>query len=319
MDSEKEDKYGMFLKMESFLDDKAAALAANSAFADILTELLANDNAITQADSTALRNLSGLTQIKHEKRTALETSILTVAAAARGYYTTNHDPYKKVIVILTPTEVKTEQDAELISIADKVHDVADPIKTLLTPWGVAAADVDALLTKVDEYRPTIVKRSREQDVSSVANKQVNKLFGDNDKLLADFDDHFAVYEFTNNSLFLEGRLARAIDNSGGNSGTEGYDVTTLTVPAGGSIIIPTDTTGPLPASLNIYARAINGSIIVCTVELPASPCTGGFELIQGVTFKGEIGGMGLDLSKSTLQFTNPGLTDVKVRAGVKMD
>lgn len=320
MDSQQEDKIGMFMKSDSFLTDNATTLAVNPAFGTIQTKLAANIEAIVQADSTATRNLAGLTIAKGEKRELLDKAILTIAAACRGYYTTNHDPYQKSLVTITPTQVLRTRDADIIVLADKIHDVANPIKNALTPWNVTDADVDGLLTLVNAYRPTVIKRSREQDRSEVAGTQVDVFFADTDKLLREeCDDHMAVYEFTNNALFLEYKLARAIDDSGGNSGSEGYEVNNFTVPAGGSIIVPTGP-DPLRPDLDLYLRAINGSVLVCSTDLPASPCipAAAYPLQQGITFKGAVSNLGIDLNKTHLQFTNPGLTDVKVRAGVKV-
>lgn len=318
MDSKQEDKFGMFLKVDSFLGDHATDLSVNIAFADIKIRLAALIEKAVQADSTATRNLTGLNTDKKEKRKNLEIAILTIAAACRGYYTTNHDPYKKALVKLTPTDVFRMRDTELIKQADQVHDVADPIKANLTPWVVADTDVDDLLTLVNTYRPALVKGTRETDISGVAGTQVDVIFADIDKLLREeADDQMAVYEFTNNPLFLEYKLARAIDDSGGNSGTDGYEVVTYIVPPSGSLIIPVGD-APIPAQTQFYARAINGSVVACTTDLPASPCVSGYQLAQGVTFKDEIGAMGLDLSKPNFQLTNPGFTAVTVRAGVKL-
>ena len=320
MDSREEDKYGMFLKMESLLTARAALLSVNPAFADILTELTANDLAITQADSTANRNLTGFTINKQEKRIALNNSVLTVAAATRGYYTTNYDSTKQKLATLTRTKVEDEKDAEIITLADSVHDVAEPVKALLAPWGVASGDVDNLLVLVNAYRPTVVAQSRETDVSVVANADMDKLFAANDKLLNEqFDQQFAVYEFTNSSLYLEGRLARAIDDSGGNSGSEGYDVQTLTVPANGTVTFSLD--NPPASYSELYIRAVNGSVYLCGSPTPVAACTPGsgtFLAQRGETFKGPVDNLGIDLNQPHLNITNPSPDAVIVRVGTKI-
>jgi len=319
MDSREEDKYGMFLKMESFLTDRATDLSANPAFGDILTDLIANDLAITQADSTANRNLTGFTINKKEKRNVLNTSVLTVAAAARGYFTTNYDSTKQKLATLTRTIVERTTDSEIISLADGVHDVAEPVKALLAPWGVTSGDVDNLLLLVNAYRPTVVAQSRETDVSVVANADMDKLFAKNDRLLNEqFDQQFAVYEFTNNSLFIEGQLARAIDDSGGNSGTEGYDMQTLTVPSNGTITFPIGST-PAPDK-ELYVRAINGSVYLCGSLTPVAACTPGsgtYTALQGETYKGLMGDLGIDLNQPYINITNPSPAAVMVRMGTK--
>ena len=320
MDSREEDKYGMFLKMESFLTARAALLSVNPIYADILSDLTATDLAITQADSTANRNLTGFTIDKQEKRIALNNSVLTVAAAARGYYTTNYDSTKQKLATFARSTVERTTDAEIITLADSVHDVAEPVKALLNPWGVASGDVDNLLLLVNAYRPTVVAQSRQTDVSVRANERMDKLFAANDTLLNEqFDQQFAVYEFTNNGLYLEGQLARAIDDSGGNSGTEGFDVQTITVPGNGTVTFPVGGT-PSPDD-EVYIRAINGSVYLCGSPTPVAACTPGagtFLAQRGVTFKGLVSGLGIDLSQPYVNITNPSPDAVIVRVGTKI-
>jgi hypothetical protein len=96
-----------------------------------------------------------------------------------------------------------------------------------------------------------------------------------------------------------------------------YEIETTIVPAGSSLLLPIGT-GGIPPNLNLYLRAVNGSVIICTTNLPASPCASGYELLQDVTFKDAATALGLDLSKTNFQITNPGLTPVTVRAGSKI-
>jgi hypothetical protein len=65
----------------------------------------------------------------------------------------------------------------------------------------------------------------------------------------------------------------------------------------------------------VFLVCMNGIAIVCTTNLPPVPCTAGYQLNLGVAFQGAVSGLGLDLSNSHIQFTNPGSTDITVRAG----
>ncbi|MCG3167430.1 MAG: hypothetical protein POELPBGB_03222 [Bacteroidia bacterium] len=320
MNSKQEDKFGMFVKTELFLLDNAATLSVNPAIVTLQGLLTGNINDIIQADSTATRNLTGVTQDKNQYRSAVELSMLTIAGAARGYYTTNPDLSKKRMVTFTKTDVALLRDSDVIVKADQVHDIADPIKTLLTPWGVMEADVINLPLVVNTYRQWLQKPAQERNISTVAGINVDKEFADTEKVLSDLDDQLAVLEYTNNLLYLSYKLSRAIDDSGGNSGSEGYDVTNVTIPAGGVVSLPLNLGSGANPDPNVYLRVIGGnSGIQLSTSNDNNPSTPIYTLQAGITFKGAISGLGLDLNKPNLIAHNPGTGSVVVRAGNKVN
>jgi hypothetical protein len=315
MNASKEDKLGMFVKCQLYLSSNAATLAINPFFATTVTSIDANITAIVDADSTATRNLTGFTTSKGNSRSDAETSILTIGAACRGYYTTHADTAKKMLATFTKTDVLSSRDADLLVIADRVLDIALPIKALLAPWGVTAVMVTDLNTKINAFRDWLQKPRSEQINSQVAGTTVDTLFNTTDALLASCDDQMAVFEYTNAPLYLGWQLSRAIDDSGGGSDSAGFAVQNYTVPANGFINF---FTGTLDPAKKLYLRVIGGNgIIVCTADSPASPCTpgSGFTAQPETTYKDSLLQMSLDTSKPNMQFTNNGTINVVVRAG----
>ncbi len=318
MDSTQEDRFGMLIKMELFLSNNAATLAINPDIAIIQGGIVQNNTDIIQADSTATRNLTGITLDKNQYRTNVENSLLTVAGAARGYYTTNSDLSKKRMVTFVKTDITRLRDSDVIIKADQVHDVADPIKTSLAAWGVADTDVDALPTHVATYRQWLQKPASERNISTVAGINVDKEFEDSDELLGNLDDHMSVYEYTNNLLFQNYRLSRAIDDSGGNSGSEGFEVNNTTIPGNGSLILNGVNLDDL--TKQIYIRVIGGSgLFICSTDGSTGPCTSGFLAEPGVTYKITVGDLGLNPALPQIQITNPGTEAVVFRFGTKVN
>jgi hypothetical protein len=69
-------------------------------------------------------------------------------------------------------------------------------------------------------------------------------------------------------------------------------------------------------NLELYLLA-DGLIIVCTTDLPPVACSAGYQLQPGVLFKDTISELGLDLTKTHFQFTNPGSENVVLKVGKK--
>lgn len=318
MNASQEDILGMFIKCKVYLTDNHVKLAGNPFFADAETKLDENITAIILADSIATRNLKGFTTGKGISRKDLELLVLTVAGACRGYYTTHNDPAKKALIKFTRTFVEGRRDGDLLVVAATVLSVAQPIKASLAPWDVTSAMVDDLSTKTNDYRDMLQAPRTEQIKSQVAGRDVDELYSDTMDLLHDADDQFAVYEFTSPALYNGWQLSRAIDDSGGASDTTGFDVQLLTVPALGSVNF---FTGALDGAKKLYIRVIGGNgIIACTTDTPTGVCVAGsgFVAQPGHTYKQTLTAMGLDLSKTNLQFTNGGTLTVQVRAGFEV-
>jgi len=318
MDSKQEDKFGSVITTNLFLTDHAAELMTNPVIGMIQGSIQTNIGDIVQADSTATRNLSGFTTAKGNKRNELNGSILTIAAAARGYHTSVvKDDTKKALVRLVKTDVEEAKDGDMMTIADRVHDVADPIKMLLLPYDVTDMMVDNLPVLANEYLQVLQRPWKEEITSEMAGVNVDKEFADNEKLLAELDDNMAVKEYTQPLLFQEYKLCRSIVDSGGNSGSEGYDVQNYTIPAGGSAIVANNV--PAPGDF-IYLRVVGGnSGVVISTSDDNNPGTPTYTLQASVTFKGPFGDLALDPSKTHLVVFNPGTASVVVRGGPKVN
>jgi len=202
---------------------------------------------------------------------------------------------------------------------DQVLDLALPVKALLVPYGVTGAQVDAL-DSLNQLWPSLEPIGRQEEgVNKAAGEDVDRYMPKVTELLTKtLDGYLKVVQYNNPNVYSQYQTARMIDDSGGNSGTEGYDIQNYVIPPGGSVIFEIEDS-PIPADMELYIRVVStgGGITICTTNLPASPCTAGYTLTAGTTFKNQISAIGLNLSLSNLQFTNPGLTEVIVRAGAK--
>ena len=319
MDSNQEDHYGMYLKVDSFLVTNATGLAFNPAIATTRTVLNSLISSIAQADSTATRNITGFTAAKNEHRLQQLTQFKLIRAALMGYYTANPDIKAKTLIKFTDTDIDEFRDPDIFIKTDQLLDLALPIKTLLVPYGVTGAQVDALQTLNDAWPALEPSGRMEEAVNKASGEDVDRYMEQTRTLLDNtLDSYLKVVQYNDPNLYSQYQTARMIDDSGGNSGTEGYNTQTTTVPPGGSVNFPVGP-GPINPDLQLYIRVVTtgGGVVICTTGIPASPCVNGFQLTSGITFKDTISAMGIDLNLPNLQITNPGLSPVVVRAGAK--
>lgn len=304
MDSRQEDKLGMAIKTNLFLTANAAAVAANAIIATGNATLKTAIDNIINADSTATRNLTGFTQTKEQKRVNLEKSVLTVAAASLGYYTTNEDLSKQALVRFSKSDIERSRDADLLVIADQVSDIATPIIASLAPWGVVAANLTSLTADTTAFKDWIKKPRVEQINSQVAGGQVDGFFDTVDDVLGKLDNQMAVYQFTNESLYNGYSLSRSVDDSGGGSDSSNFSLQDAAIGANETITIYT---GTLNNGKRLYLRFISSAgnkVRMCTSATAATACADGFTATANNTYKKSIGDFGLDVTKTNINITN---------------
>ncbi|MEO5571795.1 MAG: hypothetical protein ABIT08_02435 [Bacteroidia bacterium] len=315
MDSNTEDRVGTPIKVNQFLKDNTASFAINAQIEAERTTLENDTERIFQNDSIATRPLEGFTQMKTNARTDLENIVLLVRAGCVGYYTANPNPGKLMIVKFADTKVREARDNDLYVLADQVHDIADPIKALMAPYLVTAANVDSIPTRMTAYKNVLQLPRTEEAISIAAGEErdrlVSKCF---DLTLKNLDNYLLPFKYSNEVLYSEYLTARAIDNSGGGADTNGYEVHNYEIRAGRSVSFG----AAVDAAQQLYLRQIGGTIgvTICTGATALATCTSGFDLTPGTTLKTTFGDLGLPAGAFII-FTNPNAGTVTVRAGLK--
>jgi hypothetical protein len=315
MDSDKEDHVGTLIKVNQFLKDNSAALAINPQIAAEQSTLETDTESIFQNDSIATRPLEGFTTMKSNARKLVEDIVLLVRAGAAGYYTANYDAGKLRIVQFFDNKVREARDSDLYVLADQVHDVANPVKTLLAPYLVSALDVDTIATNKQAYKNVLQLPRTEEAISMAAGAERDRWYKKCFEVtLPKIDTYMLPFKYVNPTLYDKYVVARAIDNSGGGADTNGYTVHNYS-------LSPGETRSWMPqvaASQQLYLRQIGGTVgaIVCTAALPTTACTSGLTLVPAQTLKKRFDELGLSPS-TVINFTNPGSETVTVRAGLK--
>ncbi len=299
----------------SILQDLAelAARGITTATTDNLQDLR-DAFADTPTDEEARGQVTDAVEIKDAAREAALDEARRLRTAAINKFGTGTGKYNRF-----GFEGMDElSDNNLPRALRRMHRVGTALQALLASEGIDAAFLTTFSAATQTFDDEIenvrmAEESRDEQTEDRINKG-NTLYAEDVRLCAIGKDVFdGVSESKYNNYVIENFVGT--DTSLANQ----YDLATFNIPASGSVIIAIGGGGSTSPDLDVYFRAVNGSVIVCTTDIPASPCTTGYELLQGITFAGAISGMNIDLTKQNLQVTNPGLTDVTVRAGVKIE
>jgi hypothetical protein len=317
MNSYQEDRYSTLLKIDLFIERNSAALSINPGFAAVDGELDGLRAEIFANDVMAERDLRGFTITKKQHRTALENKAFHVSSGLRGYFAELNDRTNLSLIDFPISHFRYATEEKLNTDAEIVWKTADPLQSFLGPNQVTPADISELQTLRTQFVAMMKVNRAEEGASKAARENLVRLFEQAfNGVLFKLDNMMMPFAITNPTLYSEYETARMIDDTGGNSGTEGYNIDEFSLPPGASLTWDIDFSSLQP-DRGLYLRAIGGSVNICSTNLPADPCASGFEVVQGVTFKGIFGDLGLDTSKTHIQFTNPGLTTAIVRAGLK--
>jgi hypothetical protein len=196
-----------------------------------------------------------------------------------------------------------------------VHDIADPIKSLMAPYLVTAGNVDSIPTRMLAYKNVLELPRTEEAISKAAGEErdrlLSKLF---DPTLKNLDNYLLPFKYANPMLYSQYLTARAIDESGGGADTNGYEVHNYQIAPGASRTFMAS----LDDAQQVYFRQLGGTIGVriCRRAAEGDVCDAGYELTPGATVKTTIGEMAMTAGAFII-FTNPNAGTVTVRAGLK--
>ncbi|MFN0031315.1 MAG: hypothetical protein ACKVOR_04055 [Flavobacteriales bacterium] len=154
MEAKRENYLSMLVKVSTFHTDEAAAIAtALPGHADLKVEF---DEKLADMEATAAASeldISGFAAAKEARAKALIASTYKVGNACAIKLTVDGDEGDdSAMVNWNKSELDSMRDAELYMAGLNTWTIADPIKATLVPYGVTAADVDAMVGLRNQYR-----------------------------------------------------------------------------------------------------------------------------------------------------------------------
>lgn len=253
MNDEQTEHVGMFIKVKTFLNKKAAALAATPVVGTtIKPAFILKIDEIEEEDQDASSTISGDTEVKRLLRLAVQQKGFTVAAAVVGYYTiTVPNPRKRQKCEFERSDLDSGRmrDNDLFVNIKHVHEIADPIKNLLLPYGVTDADVDGLAITLGEYFTELQAPRDAIGERAASGKQVDRLIEKAMEILnTQLDVAMKVYAYSDPELYDYYQNARSIDQTGGGSIPDEDEE--IIIPAGQWL------NAPLPPEITANSRIV---------------------------------------------------------------
>ncbi len=220
MDDSQVEFVGMLIKVKTFLNKKAAQLTDTPVIASSLqpeVEQFIED--IFSEDEDASGTISGNTELKRELRNRVERIGFEVAAACAAYYTiTVPNPVLRAKCNYQRTDLSSSNMRDMVLYVKMkvVHEIADPIKALLAPFGILVTDVDNLNNALEQYFAELEGPRDAIGERAASGRQVDRLIGEVRKLPTEQLDVVMKYYAVNDPELHDYYLnARSIDQTGG--------------------------------------------------------------------------------------------------------
>lgn len=208
----------MFIKARTFFTNNSTELAATPIIGStVAPELNDRIEAILEENEDATADISGSTEEKNDVTELLISSGYGISGALVGYYTITA-PDKKLAAKcqISLNTLKTTRDLELYTKVSLLHEIADPIKALLGPFGITSGNVDGLGTLLSDYLKKVQSPQDARGERSASNKELQRKISDTGEYLETAADAvMKPYYSTNRELYDYYLSARAVDQSGG--------------------------------------------------------------------------------------------------------
>jgi hypothetical protein len=215
METRQRNQYGMYGTVREWLSthrEEIKDVPALGAAIDDFNALLARFEDTIALQATAA---TGLTEVKGEAHESLVSAVLPVRAALTAYARRAGQTQLRVVADFSESAFRTMRHREQWESATIIHQHAAALKDALAPFGVTAADIDALRDAIAAFDVSM----NTKDVGIVrrrtARHTLESLAGEIDRLLTEqLDVIFEVFRKKNPALFTGYKAARTVHNLG---------------------------------------------------------------------------------------------------------
>jgi len=210
-----ENKLTMYRAVESLLDGNTAKTAGMTIFATRLAEFKDIIAQILEKEELRTNATAGATSTKKAKREEMTEQAAVLAAKMKALGSDTNDDRLLEIADYKRTDLNKMRDTQLLPVIQGLINTADAYAAALVPYGVAAADIAALGTKMTEYNAAFGSKESAFDVKGAAYPALLNLFKQADVLLEDkLDNLMEGFKTTDNEFYNQYQLAREIIDLG---------------------------------------------------------------------------------------------------------
>ncbi len=215
MTKEQESFLGMVLKVRNFSTRHQTTLATIPALSGLFTELQNKLEVLLTNDRKAGTDLTGYTEVKADKRTALENSVLRVSNALVAYAAVNNNKVLQKQAYFPSSDWYKMSEESLITQAGIINGLSVSLAEDMSVYGATPQDRTDLGTYLNDFilevsTPTLVIDERKDGTQNIIENISDIRLFLNEKL----DAVMRVFESTNKDLYELYNSARAIDING---------------------------------------------------------------------------------------------------------
>jgi hypothetical protein len=215
MNKEQENKLTMYEAVLSLLNNNNDAIDAIPAIADLRNDFVTLVEQIRVKGREKREATAGKTATKQSAEDALISVLLGVASSVYTYARKVKNNEMQAIVNVKEGKLRKLRDTELVSLATSIHAQATASVAALGDYGVTAAMLADLLTKINIFNSAIGARESGVAVQVGATAALTSLFDGADEILLEDIDRLMEQIRTNNvDLYNEYVAARVIKDIG---------------------------------------------------------------------------------------------------------
>lgn len=183
MNQVQENRMSMAYATLQVLDQNTVIWNGVPAMVQVHTEFKANLTALELAVNKQVVDITGHTKDKAASEESMIAKTLSIAGGVMALATVNGDNGLAEAMNLTPSELRKYRDSVVAQRCMGVHDAATANAAALVAYGIAAADITDLKTRIDKYVALIAQPRNMITARKGATAEIGALLRDTMKLL----------------------------------------------------------------------------------------------------------------------------------------
>lgn len=210
-----ENRFTMYRAVESLLDANTAKTAGMTIFATRLGEFKDAIAAILEKDENRNNATAGMTADKKAKRDDMIEDAAVLAAKLKALGSDTRDDRLMKIGDLKRTDLNKLRDTQLLTTVQGLVNAADATAAELVAYGVTAAMIAGLGTKMGSYNVSLGSKEVSFNVKGAAYTALQGIFVTADDILKNkLDNLMEGFKKDDNEFYNQYKLAREIKDLG---------------------------------------------------------------------------------------------------------
>lgn len=203
MNNTQANKLNMYESMYKTLQDNQSLWNGIQAFAEAVNEFGALLPQIRTLSAQRIITTSGLTQMKAQKKENMAKQAVTLANVAMAYAARQKNDALKTTLDFSFSEINKSKDNTAIEMSTAIYTQINAILPELNSYGVAAGDMNALHTAIQDFQQVIGDKGNRLSGGVADTQALVRLFEEADAILKDRIDKFMFRFQDSNARFFD--------------------------------------------------------------------------------------------------------------------